>query len=424
MSIILSLLVFSVLVLIHEFGHFLLAKKNGIGVTEFSLGMGPRIASIQGKETRYSWKLIPFGGSCMMVGEDEESSNENAFNNKSVWARIAVVAAGPIFNFILALVLSIVVVGLEGYDRCRVSDVTNNYGAEQAGLKAGDVITEYDGKDIVISRDLLLYSYMNPTSEEPVKVKYKRDGKEYTTTINTTQTYSLGVSYTADDNKCKVNIVEDSPSAKAGLKNDDVIVGINDKEIKTGEELYKYMTEIPLDGSNVQIKVMRNDKEMSFTVSPKKAGYTAGFSYDQYRIKTSSLGVLRYSLTEMRYDIESTFKGFQLLFTGKLHKDDVAGPVGIVKIVGDNYNATKSAGAYYVFLQIAYLTILFSVNLGMLNLFPFPALDGGRLVFLFIEAIRGKPVPREKEAIVHFAGMVILMIFMVLVLINDVQKLF
>lgn len=424
MSIILSLLVFSVLVLIHEFGHFLLAKKNGIGVTEFSLGMGPRIASIQGKETRYSWKLIPFGGSCMMVGEDEDSTKDNAFNNKSVWARMAVIAAGPIFNFILAFVLSIVIIGLEGYDRCSVSDVVNNYGAQKAGLQEGDVITEYDGKDIVISRDLALYQFTTPVSKDSIPIKYKRNGKEYSKTIETTRTYGVGISYTGDKTACKVQIVKDSPVDKAGLKNDDVIIGINQKEIKTGEELYNYMSEQPLDGSDIQLRVKRDGKEMDFNVTPKKSGYTAGFSYDMYRVKTSSLGVLRYSLTELRYDMESTFKGFALLFTGKLHKDDVAGPVGIVKIVGDSYDATKSAGAYYVFLQIAYLTILFSVNLGIINLVPFPALDGGRLFFLLIEGVRGKPVPREKEAIVHFTGMVILMILMVLILFNDIQKLF
>ena len=157
MSIIISVLVFSVLVIIHEFGHFLLAKKNGIGVTEFSLGMGPRIVSFDAKGTKYSWKLIPFGGSCMMVGEDENSEREDAFGKKSVWARISVVAAGPIFNFLLALVLSVVYIGLEGYDQAKITYVDENYAAYEAGLREGDIITEYDGKDIVIFRDLWLY---------------------------------------------------------------------------------------------------------------------------------------------------------------------------------------------------------------------------------------------------------------------------
>ena len=116
MKIILALLIFSLIVLFHEFGHFLLAKRGGIGVTEFSLGMGPRLFSKQIGETRYSVKLLPFGGSCMMVGEDGESDEENSFGSKSVWTRISVVAAGPIFNFILAIYMPLIIVGSIGYD--------------------------------------------------------------------------------------------------------------------------------------------------------------------------------------------------------------------------------------------------------------------------------------------------------------------
>lgn len=226
MSIILSLIVFSVLVLIHEFGHFLLAKKNGIGVTEFSLGMGPRIVSFNKGGTKYSWKLIPFGGSCMMVGEDDESEREDAFGKKSVWARISVVAAGPIFNFILAFVLSVVYIGLEGYDQATVNVVNEGYAAESAGLKEGDVITEYDGKKIVIYRDLWLYQYVNPVDKNPVKIKYERNGKEYSTTITPNEYYSIGVSYYADDNECKITVVKDSPMADAGIENDDIITAV------------------------------------------------------------------------------------------------------------------------------------------------------------------------------------------------------
>lgn len=116
MSIIVAVLVFGLIVLIHEFGHFIVAKKCGIGVIEFSIGMGPRVWSFEKGETRYSLKLLPFGGSCMMLGEDENESDPKAFNNKSVWARIAVVFAGPLFNFLLAMVLGIIIVHAVGFD--------------------------------------------------------------------------------------------------------------------------------------------------------------------------------------------------------------------------------------------------------------------------------------------------------------------
>lgn len=423
MSIILSLIVFSILVLIHEFGHFLLAKKNGIGVTEFSLGMGPRIASFNKNGTKYSWKLIPFGGSCMMVGEDEEVNSEDSFNSKSVWARISVVAAGPIFNFILALVLSIVYIGLEGYDQASVVKVNEGYAASEAGLQEGDIITEYDGENIVIYRDLWLYQYLNPVSSKPVKIKYERNGREYTTTLIPTEYYSMGISYSADGTPCKVTVSEKTAVYDAGVRTGDIIAAIDGHNVDTGEAVYNYMSEHPLDGSEVELTILREGQEQIYKVIPRKTGYTEGFSYGT-RVKANPWEVIRYSFTELRYDIDATLSGFKLIFTGKANKDDVSGPVGIVKIVGDSYEATKDDGIYYVFLQISYLMILLSANLGVVNLLPFPALDGGRLVFLIIEAVRGKPVPKEKEAIVHFAGMVVLMLLMVFILFNDISKFF
>ena len=423
MSIILSLIVFSVLVLIHEFGNFLLAKKNGIGVTEFSLGIGPRILSFVKGETRYSWKVIPFGGSCMMVGEDTDEISVNSFNSKSVWERISVVAAGPIFNFVLAFVLAIVYIGMQGYDEPRITAVGENVPAVEAGLKEGDVITEFNGKKIVIWRDYWLHNYLNPLDGNKVTIKYERDGKEYTTNVTPRQSYSMGISYYADDNKCVIQVGEGTPVYDAGIRSEDIIVSVDGNKVSSGKELNEYMEANPLDGSEIDITVLRDEKEENFKVTPKKAGYTLGMNVGTY-VKASPIEVIRYSFTELRYDAEATWSGLKMLFTGNASKDDVSGPVGIVKIVGDSYEASKEEGFREVFLQIAYLIIILSVNLGIVNLLPFPALDGGRLVFLFIEAIRGKPIAKEKEAIVHFAGMILLMILMVVVLFNDITKLF
>ena len=141
MGIVIALLVFGFLVFFHELGHFLLAKKNGIAVTEFSIGVGPRLFSFVRGETRYSLKAFPFGGSCQMLGEDGESTDESAFHNRSVWARISVVVAGPIFNFILAFLLALIVIGYVGYDKPVVIGVMEGFPAEEAGLMEGDVIT-------------------------------------------------------------------------------------------------------------------------------------------------------------------------------------------------------------------------------------------------------------------------------------------
>ena len=165
MKFVIAVIIFSVVILIHELGHFLLAKKNHIEVLEFSLGMGPRIISTVKGGTRYSVKLFPLGGSCAMAGEDAEDDSPGTFNSAPVWGRIAVVAAGPIFNFLLAFVLSVIIVGCMGYDPATVLEVTQNSAAEKAGLKKGDVITEYQGYHIDLGKDLYVYSYLNELKE-------------------------------------------------------------------------------------------------------------------------------------------------------------------------------------------------------------------------------------------------------------------
>lgn len=423
MSILLSVIVFSILVIFHELGHFLLAKKNGIGVKEFSVGFGPRLVGFKKGETDYCWRLVPFGGACVMVGEDEESEKENAFGKRSVWARISVVAAGPIFNFILAVVLAIVVIGMEGYDECVVSEVREGSGAWEAGLREGDVIQKYDGKKIVISRDLWLYQYMNEVTNEPIDISYLRDGSQYDISMPTTNRYLMGITYNSTEDACTLTGIQKGSAAdEAGIQPGDVVTSLNGTRISSGEELHQFFETNPLDGSEISFEVERDGTTQQLHLTPRQS-YDTGFYYSMGRVKASPLKTLRYSLTELRYNIESTLKSFLMLFTGKLSKDDVSGPVGIVNIVSDTYEQAKPDGFRYVFLNIANLLVLLSVNLGVLNLFPFPALDGGRLVFLFLEVIRRKPVPKEKEAIVHLVGMVLLMILMVYIVFNDVGKL-
>ena len=150
LSSIIAVLILGIVIIVHEFGHFLLAKTNGIVVEEFSVGMGPRILSTQRGTTRYSLKLIPFGGSCMMRGEDGEDNGEGTFNSKSVWRRFSVIAAGPIFNFILAFFGAMIIIGIIGYDPPVVTQVKEGTPEEAAGLKEGDLITSFDGKKIYL----------------------------------------------------------------------------------------------------------------------------------------------------------------------------------------------------------------------------------------------------------------------------------
>lgn len=345
MKIVVSLIVFSIIILFHELGHFLLAKKNGIKVNEFSLGLGPTIWGVTKGETKYSLKLLPFGGACMMEGEDTESSDSNAFGSKSVWARISVVAAGPIFNFIMAFVFSFVIICFTGYDLPILKDVTPGYAAAEAGLQAGDVIVEMNGKNIHFYRDISAYGMYH--AGEPVEVVYERDGEEYTTTL-----------------------------------------------------------------------VPKYDEELG--------RYLYGFIGTTYRQKETNnvFTLAKYSVHEVGYWIDSTIQSLRLLVTGGVSVNDMSGPVGIVDAIGDSYEETVTLGIGYVIIQMMYICVFLSANLGVMNLLPIPALDGGRLVFLIIEAIRGKKIDQEKEGFVHFIGLVLLLLLMVVIMFNDIRKIF
>ena len=153
-KILIAVLIFGITVIIHELGHFLLAKANGITVTEFSIGFGPTVVKTEKGGTVYSLKLLPFGGACQMLGEDGEEEGEGTFNSKSVWARISVVAAGPVFNMILAFFCAIVVISYAGSSPARVTEVADGSPEAEAGLEAGDIITSYEGRHISIGKEL------------------------------------------------------------------------------------------------------------------------------------------------------------------------------------------------------------------------------------------------------------------------------
>lgn len=346
MKIIIAILVFSIIIIFHELGHFLLAKANGIRVNEFCLGLGPTLIGFQRGETKYSLKLLPFGGACVMEGEDEESSDERAFGKKSVWARISVVAAGPIFNFLMAFVFAFILIANTGYDLPVLADVQEGYPAEQAGMQAGDVIVEINGSNIHFFREISAYTQFHPG--QTAEIVYERNGERYTTTI--TPQYN--------------------------------------------EEYGYYMY-----------------------------GFL-GMSARQIPEDANVFSNLKYSAYEVKYWISVTLNSLKALVTGQVSVNEMSGPVGIVNMIGDGYEQSISYGWYAVFLQMLYMTIFLSANLGVMNLLPLPALDGGRLLFMFVELIRGRRVDPDKEGMVHFAGMMILFAFMIFVIFNDVRKLF
>ena len=326
----------------HEFGHFILAKKNGIDVEEFAIGMGPALCSKEYKGTKYAIRLFPIGGYCAM-GEDEAATDSpNNFNNKSVWARISVIAAGPIFNFILAFVFAVILTAMVGYDPPVVREVEQGYPAAEAGIQKGDTIVKMGNKKINIYREISIYNQFH--QGEDVEITYIHDGKKQTVTL-----------------------------------------------------------------------IPKMDEESGYT----RIGIT-GSGNTKANIFTS----IQYGVYEVKFWICTTLESLKMLITGQIGADQLSGPVGIVSVVDNTYQQSKSYGLFIVIAQMLNIAILLSANLVVMNLLPLPALDGGRLVFLFVEAIRRKRIPPEKEGYVHLVGIALLMVLMVFVMFNDIRRVF
>ena len=332
-TIISSIIIFLLVILIHEFGHFIVAKMNGVSVLEFSVGMGPKLFQKESNGTLYSLRVLPVGGYCQLEGEDEENDSPNSLNNQSPLVRLKVILAGAIMNFILAFILLILLMSVS-----RVS-------------------TEVSG------------------------------------------------------------VIKDSPAYSSGLQTGDQIVSINGENVRDGEELLKRIKESQGD---LNIGVIRDSQSKNIKVTPRLENNIRkiGVNFqEEYNIKNFSIvkgfkkGLITFlNLTGMLY------KFLGMLITGQLGLGGVSGPVGVVKEIG---NAAKTGVANLIFL-LAYINI----NLGVFNLLPIPALDGGRAIFILIEMIFGKKISQEKEGYIHMVGLILLLALIAIVTIKDVIKLF
>ena len=433
-SIIIAVVMLSVLVIIHEYGHFLIARKNGIFVKEFSVGFGPRIISRVAKSgTRYSWKAIPFGGSCTMLGaledEDDNTDDERSFDKKSVWARMSVVLAGPVFNFFLALVLSFIYIACAGYDPAVVTYVQEGSPAYEAGLREGDVITHYNKASISFGREIYLENYIHPADEgDVIRLTYIRDDEKHTISVSPAEYtyYAAGFSYYSNEEPAEIaEVSEGGAFEEAGLKSGDIITSVNGISVATGSDLEQYFSDHPLDASALTVTYMHRGAEMQTVVYPVETkAFRLGFSYNMHNVRANALETIKYSFAELKYEITSVYKSIGILFSNRGSLDMLSGPVGIVEVISDTYTSTASYGFMTVLMSLISLMSLLSVNLGVINLLPIPALDGGKFILLIIEAIARKPVPKKYEGIITVIGASLMLVLMVVVLVNDVTKLF
>ena len=330
MTIIYALIIFCLLIFVHELGHFIVAKACGVKVNEFAIGMGPAIFSKQKGETKYSIRIFPIGGYCAMEGEDEDSEEPRALNNQPAWQRACILAAGSVMNFITCVVLLIIIAFWMGTATTTIDQVTEGSPAERAGIVSGDTIVSIDGQEINEWDDLI--QSIGYSKEKTAEITVERDGRQETLTAE--------LEY---DKEAGRNMIGITPT-------------------------------------------MEHSVGKSITGGIKNTG----------------------SMTVMMYQV------LKQLFTGEVSVKELSGPVGIVYATSE---AAKSGIMYVI-----YLAALLSLNLAIINMLPFPALDGGRLLFLVIRLFTGKRVSDETEGKIHFIGICLLFALMIYVTFNDVIR--
>ena len=439
--ILIGVLLFELIIFIHEFGHFITAKKSGIKVNEFSLGMGPKIFSFGKGETKYSLRIFPIGGFCAMEGEDEESPEPRAFNNAKVWKRMIVVIAGAVMNIILGFVLMfVVVVQQDAYSSTEVQSFPATSFSSCTGLRSGDVIKEINGYGISTSMD---FNYPISTAElktvdgSTLEI-YKEDcgNNLYNMAVSLVQDKNNKLS---DEQVSKVNeLLSKSTNeiVKAKSKEDAYSIyenyykkkndacGIKDYKVEkiVEKETRKRYTADILVERNGEEKLLKNVQFFTYTT---KDNSDPQVSIDFYvkPIEKTFGSVISQTFKQTISTCKMIYASLGGLLTGKFGLKDMSGPIGIASAVTTVASESLSSGFMSAVNSIIYVMMIITVNLGLFNMLPFPALDGGRFVFLIIEAIRGKSVPRKVEAIVNGIGMGLLILLMILITANDIFKL-
>ena len=452
-NILLAILILSVVIIAHEFGHFIVAKANGVCVVEFSVGFGPRIFAFRIGDTDYCLKALPFGGSCRMLGQEEyimpsgkdekideselseadkrslemlEKYGKNAtLESKSVAARIAILAAGPVFNFFFAIILSVILLGVGGYDPCVVDEVQDGSAAYTAGLRAGDEITSVNGRMMFFAREYDFYRVYHES--DTLNISYIRDGEHFKTTVVPEEvkdtSYKIGVML--DEQLHVAQVLDDSAAKNAGIRENDKIISIDGKELTESSQLIDMVK--ASDGKNLTIVVERAGHTRTFELKPEimeTTSYETGFLMYGNKVKASPVKTLGLAFADTGFRISSVVETLIGMGTGKVSMNNLSGPVGTVSTISSVVGESRKAGTLPVILNMINIAIILSANLGIMNLLPIPALDGGRLVIYIIEAIRGKPVSKKVENVVTFIGVVFLLVLMAYILVKDIVVLF
>ena len=438
--IIIGVLLFELIIFIHEFGHFIAAKKSGVKVNEFALGMGPRLFGFTKGETKYSFRLFPIGGYCAMEGEDEDSENPRAFNNAKVWKRMIIIIAGAVMNILLGLILMfITLIPKENIASTRVSVTDTISFSSVTGLQPGDKIVKINGYDINTYTDISFALYTLPVSEidgnELSIYKedclfdlyvYARSNQEKITTQEIAATLNAMLNTIqselreAKDKEAAYQIFcryYDEMSAVLGLETG------NYPEIELIDKRMRYRTDMTVERDGERIEL----KDIDFLTTRTSEDDSPQMSIDFYVYPADkNIGtIITQTFAETGSNIRMVWGSLIGLITGKFSINEMSGPIGIasaITTVASESLATSGFGS--AVMSIVYVMMIITVNLGIVNMLPFPALDGGRFLMLLIEWIFRKPVPRKVERIINAVGLVLLLGLSLCIAVKDVIKLF
>lgn len=355
MSIIITLIIFTVIVVIHEFGHFFVAKKCNVLVEEFAVGMGPKLLSKKFGETEYSLRILPLGGFCRMADELDYSEKRIGFNDANVFQRIAICIAGPMMNFVLAILIMIVLSITLGFTTNNVAQIIPQSAAAQAGVEVGDEIIVFNNHRIHTNTELEFYK--SECGANPINIVVDRNGSKITKTLVPT--------YDKTDNRYLLGVKVDYTAP---------LINVLDKDFKDA----------------------------------KKTTIT-GYISDGF---WSSVAL-----------VKLTFLGFEKIITSKIGVNELSGPIGVTAEVDNQYQQSVKNGYTVVILTMINLMALLSVNLGVINLLPIPAIDGGKILIYIIEIITRHRLPKEKEAYISLIGFTLVMGLGVYIAFNDILKL-
>lgn len=401
------------LVLIHEAGHFLVARLCKVRVNEFSIGFGPNIWKKQGKQTKYSLRLIPLGGYVSLEGEDERSEQEDSYSKASIPKRMAIIVAGGTVNIVFGLLVYFILMTSIGNNTSLIVDeLIPGYAAEEYGILPGDEIIEVNDKKIRIKSDL--DKILAECNGEELKITIKRNDNIQDILVTPTKqeykTTGIYLKGTTEGDSTKVLTVEaNSVSEKQGIKANDQILKINGIDVENQQQIVDLMTGAQTE--SIIVTIERNGDVLDIELIPN-IGYTY---YLGIYFKTAENNIgnnMYYAVYETRDFVFSIAENLKMIFTGNVRADQMMGPVGISEVVAKTSTVE----------DFVYILALISLSLGVTNLLPFPALDGGKFVLLLIEAIRRRKLSEKTEINLQLIGFAILIMLSLYITYNDILR--